>query len=64
MITLHFRPGFAYLQKENIDPACIFYFTDGYCNRFPEKSDSPTLWILTTGKKFQPPFGEVIRMTK
>jgi len=57
-----FRPGFEYLHKENIEPACIFYFTDGYCNRFPEKPDSPTLWILTTGKKFQPPFGEVIRM--
>jgi len=59
-----FRSGFEYIQKENINPACIIYFTDGYCRKFPEKADSPTLWILTSQKRFQPPFGEVIRIKK
>jgi len=57
-----FRPGFEYLQKENLEPACILYFTDGYCRKFPEKADSPTLWILTSQKRFEPPFGEVIKI--
>jgi len=57
-----FKPGFAYLEKENILPSCVIYFTDGYCNSFPEPPDYPTLWILTDKANFQPSFGEVIRM--
>ena len=43
-------------------PFCVIYFTDGYCDSFPEVPEYPTLWILTDKANFQPPFGEVIHM--
>jgi predicted metal-dependent peptidase len=43
-------------------PSCVIYFTDGYCDSFPEPPDYPTLWILTDKANFQPPFGEVIHI--
>ena len=69
-LTLHphggggtnYKPGFEYIEKEQIQPSCILCFTDGYCRLFPDKPDYPTLWLLTTGKKFKPPFGEVIQI--
>lgn len=59
-----FCPGFEYLEKESIDPICIIYFTDGYCNSFPcQAPDCPVLWIINSGlEEFNPPFGEVINM--
>ncbi|MCK4653767.1 MAG: hypothetical protein KAU01_04920 [Candidatus Cloacimonetes bacterium] len=43
-------------------PSCAIYFTDGYCDSFPDSLDYPVLWILTDKTNFKPPFGEVIRM--
>ncbi len=57
-----FKPGFAYIEQEDILPSCVIYFTDGYCDSFPEPPDYPTLWILTDKANFKPPFGEVIHM--
>ena len=57
-----FKPGFEYIEKEGIMPSCALYFTDGYCNSFPEEPDFPTLWLLTDKANFTPPFGEVIRI--
>ncbi|NQV17774.1 MAG: hypothetical protein HQ534_04445 [Armatimonadetes bacterium] len=57
-----FKPGFEYIEQEDILPSCVIYFTDGYCDSFPEESDFPTLWILTDKANFFPPFGEVIYM--
>ncbi len=57
-----FRPGFEYVEKEGLMPSCVLYFTDGYCDSFPETPDYPTLWILTNKANFKPPFGEVIYM--
>jgi predicted metal-dependent peptidase len=57
-----FRPGFQYIEKEDINPVCVLYFTDGYCRLFPDREpDYPTLWIITNTRKFEPPFGEVIQ---
>ncbi|NQV18265.1 MAG: hypothetical protein HQ534_06970 [Armatimonadetes bacterium] len=57
-----FKPGFEYIEQEDIMPSCVIYFTDGYCDSFPEEPDFQTLWILTDKANFTPPFGEVIYM--
>ena len=57
-----FRPGFEYIEKEDILPACAIYFTDGWCSSFPEQPDYPTLWVVTDKQTFEPPFGEVIQI--
>ncbi len=58
-----FQPGFDYIEKEQLDPACAIYFTDGWCDSFPEETpDYPTLWVVTDRVKFDPPFGEVIHI--
>lgn len=57
-----FKPGFEYIEKEQLMPSCAIYFTDGWCMSFPEPPEYPVLWILTTDTKFSPPFGEVIKM--
>ena len=59
-----FVPGFEYLEKEQVEPACTIYFTDGYCDRFPKTPEHPVLWcIISNGiRQFNPPFGEVIKM--
>ncbi len=58
-----YRPGFAWLEEQGINPACLLYFTDGYCDEFPESAEYPTLWVVTRASRFNPPFGEVIRIT-
>ena len=58
-----FRPGYKYIEDNDINPVCVLYFTDGYCWSFPEKEpDYPTLWLISSTCKFNPPFGEVIRI--
>ena len=57
-----FKPGFEYIEKEAVMPSCVIYFTDGWCDSFPEAPDYPTLWILTDKVNFKPPFGEVINI--
>ncbi|MDO9577838.1 MAG: VWA-like domain-containing protein [Candidatus Cloacimonadales bacterium] len=59
-----FQPGFEYIDKEQIMPACAIYFTDGWCSSFPEVPDFPTLWVVTDRDKFTPPFGEVIHIER
>lgn len=57
-----FRPGFDYLDENAIEPACVVYFTDGYCNSFPTMPDYPVIWAAYDNKSFTPPFGEVIHI--
>lgn len=58
-----FKPGFEYIEENQIDPACVVYFTDGYCSSFPHNPDYPVLWAVYGGHKdFAPPFGEVIHI--
>lgn len=57
-----FRPGFEWLEKNNIIPKSVIYFTDGECHDFPKEPEYPVLWCITGGYKFVPPFGEVIRI--
>lgn len=60
-----FAPGFEYLDKNDIIPPCVIYFTDGECNSFADKSivHYPVLWVQTKSYyKFTPPYGEVIKL--
>ena len=58
-----FKPGFEYIEKEGISPACAVYFTDGWCSSYPEEVPGyPTLWVSTDRINFKPPFGEVINI--
>lgn len=57
-----FKPGFEWLEENGIVPKSLVYFTDGDCNSFPEPPDYPVLWAITGPKKFNPPFGEVIKI--
>lgn len=57
-----FKPGFEYIEQEAVMPSCVIYFTDGYCDSFPQDPDYPTLWVSTDKANFKPPFGEVIYM--
>ena len=56
----NFAPVFEYVEKENIMPACLIYFTD-LCGRFPIKEpEYPTMW-LTTAEEGTAPFGITVR---
>ncbi len=51
-----------YLEKENIQPSCLLWFTDFECNLFPEEPPYPVLWISTSTEKQTLPFGDVIQL--
>lgn len=56
-----FRPGFDWLEEQDIQPIAVVYLTDGECSSFPSTPDYDVLWAIYDGKRsFSPPFGEVI----
>lgn len=60
-----FVPAFEWVQKNDVHPACLIYFTDGECNWFPEIPDYPVLWgVFQHGERFEKrvPFGRVINI--
>lgn len=57
-----FRPGFKYLEENNIVPKCVVYFTDGACHSYPEEPEYPVMWAQIGGYKMKAPFGEVINI--
>jgi len=59
-----FVPGFNLLQRERVLPKVCLYYTDGYCNTFPQSVPRfPVLWMLTIRNNwFKPPFGKIIKM--
>lgn len=58
-----FRPGFANIETEALQPSCALYFTDGLCNSFPdEEPDYPVLWVISSKYPFSPSFGEVLHI--
>ncbi|MFN5252148.1 MAG: DUF2201 family putative metallopeptidase [Bacteroidota bacterium] len=57
-----FRPGFTYLETNDISPACVIYFTDGECNSYPSEPDYPVLWAVYRNNNFIPKFGETINL--
>lgn len=56
-----FRPPFKWVEKNDIEPKMLIYFTDGYCNSFPSPPEYDVIWCVNGGiDKFEPPFGTVI----
>jgi predicted metal-dependent peptidase len=57
-----FVPGFKYLEENEIEPVCVVYATDGYCNEYPDSAPGvPVLWlVIEKNDQFAPPFGEVV----
>ncbi len=65
-----FRPAFEYMDRENIDPKCLIYFTDLYCNRYPAEPDFPVLWAVFNpwggegNSVYRAPFGETVGLSE
>lgn len=57
-----FVPGFDWLSDKDITPTSLVYLTDGLCNSFPDAPDYPVLWCVYNNKKFDPPFGETVKV--
>lgn len=57
-----FRPPFEYVEANDINLSAFVYFTDGYCDSFPEEPGYPVLWAVMDNKSFTPPFGETLHM--
>lgn len=56
-----FRPGFDYMEENEIVPKCVVYATDGYCSDYPDDPGVPVLWlVIEKNEDFNPPFGEVV----
>ena len=58
-----FRPVPEAVKNEGIEPACLLWFTDLECTRFPDDPGYPVLWLSTGKQDSKPPFGEVVRIT-
>ncbi len=56
-----FIPPFQEVERLGIDPACLIYFTDLYCNSFPDDPGYPVLWAADA-QPIEPPFGRVVRI--
>jgi predicted metal-dependent peptidase len=57
-----YRPVFARVEAEGIQPACLVYLTDLECDRFPAEPGYPVLWAVPEGARGVPPFGEIIHL--
>lgn len=58
-----FRPGFEYINSNDLQPETVVYLTDGECYSFPPDPDCNVLWAQFGDFHFNPPFGEVIQVT-
>jgi predicted metal-dependent peptidase len=56
-----FRPVFEHVDREQINPGCLIYLTDGDGCYPDEPSEYPTLWAITTPDQ-QAPWGETVNI--
>jgi predicted metal-dependent peptidase len=51
-----------YINKERINAECVIVFTDGYVESdITWNINSPTLWMVTENKGFEPPVGKKVK---
>ena len=51
-----------YINKQKINAECVIVFTDGYVeNDIAWNIPSPTLWMVTECKSFEPPVGKLVK---
>ncbi|MYH30228.1 MAG: hypothetical protein F4137_15570 [Acidobacteria bacterium] len=49
-----YRPGFAWLEEQGIEPGVCLYFTDMECSDYPDAEPAfPVLWILSRARDRQ-----------
>jgi predicted metal-dependent peptidase len=56
-----FRPAFEHIDREQLDPACLIYLTDGDGWYPDEPPDYPTLWAITSAGTHAP-WGETVHV--
>jgi predicted metal-dependent peptidase len=50
-----------YINKEKLNAECVLVFTDGYLEHDIQWNiSSPTLWMITRNKDFEPPVGKKV----
>lgn len=50
-----------YINKEKLNAECVLVFTDGYLESDIQWNiSSPTLWMITRNKNFEPPVGKMV----
>jgi predicted metal-dependent peptidase len=50
-----------YINKERIEADCVIVFTDGYVEGDIQWTiSSPSLWMITRNKDFEPPVGKMV----
>ena len=61
----NFRPGFEHLEKHYPQPDILFYLTDGRGALYPDDPSYPVVWLQVGSVHFfNPPFGEIVRMSR
>ena len=57
-----FRPLFAWIEENEIEPACVIMITDGWGDFPTTEPNYPVIWAMTTDVKA--PFGETLRLAE
>ncbi|HJD97943.1 VWA-like domain-containing protein [Mailhella massiliensis] len=55
-----YRPVPEEVEAMGLSPACLLWFTDLECDRFPEEPPYPVLWVCPAEPKVRPPFGDIV----
>ena len=58
-----YRPICSHIEKTGLRPACLIWFTDLECTRYPQAPSYPVLWVCSAIDAQPPPFGWVIHLT-
>lgn len=58
-----FSPVFKYIDKKDLLPKGVLYFTDGFCSDFGPTPEYDVAWVLhePSAPSFDPPFGAVFK---
>ena len=57
-----YRPVCRHIEESGLRPACLVWFTDLECSRYPEAPAYPVLWVCSAPNAQPPPFGQVIHL--
>lgn len=59
-----YRPICQHIEEACLHPACLVWFTDLECSRYPEPPAYPVLWVCSAANAQPPPFGQVIHLAR
>jgi predicted metal-dependent peptidase len=58
-----FQPVFDYIEKQQMNPLCVVWYTDLECYDSPKEPEYPVLWLTPEWVQRSAPFGETVRVT-